>query len=59
MEKFDDRQYCDKSSGRKDTRKAYHKPKLTRYDDLRTLTLGSSDGGTESSNGAPVPFHNA
>ena len=33
-------------------RRAYQTPKLTRFEDVRTLTLGGSPGGSESLPGA-------
>ena len=39
------------TNGKLDERKPYRKPVLTQYDDLRTLTLGSSPIGSESGPG--------
>ena len=55
MAKLSERQAID----RKTIKKAYHKPVLTQYDDLRTITLGSSPGGTESSSQGQIDFYNA
>ena len=54
MRKQDDLQAAAKSHGHNMDKKNYHKPVLSKYDDLRTVTLGNSPGAKESGNGGPL-----
>ena len=47
------------TNGKLDERKAYQKPVLNLYSDVRTLTLGSSPGGAESSDQGIIDFRRA
>ncbi len=60
MRKTYDSQLTAQHQGKIMVRKIYHKPVLTQFKDLRTVTLGSSPGGQES--GGPtgiIPFKRA
>ena len=54
MRKQDDFQAAVQPQGKEMSKKSYHKPVLSEYNDLRTVTLGNSPGGTESGSTLPL-----
>jgi hypothetical protein len=53
MNKQDELQRAVQPDGEEMIKKRYHKPVLNQYEDLRTVTLGSSPGAQESGSLGP------